>query len=178
MRSDKENITTSPCFANGMRESGTPLAAASLSLNYKIKGWYLGLTGNYYDRIYLSYTTIPRQLDVQSLWAQNSYGGAYTDVDGTSICAIPEQAKGKGGFVLDASIGKQFYFGKNPLSVNLNLSNITNNTSLCTGGYEQSRMNYSVNNGEMSNRTYNFLKNPKKYYAQGFNFMINVNYRF
>lgn len=178
MRSDKENITTSPCFANGMRESGTPLAAASLSLNYKIKGWYLGLTGNYYDRIYLSYTTIPRQLDVQSLWVQNSYGGAYTDVDGTSICAIPEQAKGKGGFVLDASIGKQFYFGKNPLSVNLNLSNITNNTSLCTGGYEQSRMNYSVNNGEMSNRTYNFLKNPKKYYAQGFNFMINVNYRF
>jgi hypothetical protein len=68
--------------------------------------------------------------------------------------------------------------GKNPLSVNLNLSNITNNTSLCTGGYEQSRANYSVNDGEMSSRTYNFLKNPKKYYAQGFNFMLNINYRF
>ena len=37
---------------------------------------------------------------------------------------------------------------------------------------------YSVNDGEMSSRTYNFLKNPKKYYAQGFNFMLNINYRF
>ena len=37
---------------------------------------------------------------------------------------------------------------------------------------------YSVNDGEMSSRTYNFLKNPKKYYSQGFNFMLNINYRF
>jgi hypothetical protein len=29
-----------------------------------------------------------------------------------------------------------------------------------------------------SSRTYNFLRNPKKYYAQGFNFMLNINYRF
>lgn len=178
MLSDNGILKHNVCFADGMRESGTPLTAVSMALNYKIKGWYLGLTGNYYDRIYLSYTPVTRLESVQELWAKNNYGGAYIDNDGTAVYAIPEQAKGNGGFVLDASIGKQFYLGKNPLSVNLNLSNITNNTSLCTGGYEQSRMNYSVNNGEMSNRTYNFLKNPKKYYAQGFNFMINVNYRF
>ena len=178
MLSDVGTLKRTTCFADGMRESGTPLAAASLALNYRVNGWYLGLTGNYYDRIYLSYTPVTRLQSVQELWAANNYGGAFIDVDGTPVYAIPEQAKGNGGFVLDASIGKQFYLGKNPLSVNLNLSNITNNTRLCTGGYEQSRANYSVNDGEMSSRTYNFLKNPKKYYAQGFNFMLNINYRF
>lgn len=178
MLSDNGKLKRTTCFADGMRESGTPLAAASLALNYRVNGWYLGLTGNYYDRIYLSYTPVTRLQSVQELWAANNYGGAFIDVDGTPVYSIPEQAQGNGGFVLDASIGKQFYLGKNPLSVNLNLSNITNNTSLCTGGYEQSRANYSVNDGEMSSRTYNFLKNPKKYYAQGFNFMLNINYRF
>ena len=178
MLSDDGTLKRTECFADGMREGGTPLAAASIALNYRVNGWYLGLTGNYYDRIYLSYSPVTRLKTVQELWAKNNYGGAYIDVDGTSVYAIPEQAKGNGGFVLDASIGKQFYLGKNPLSVNLNLSNITNNTSLCTGGYEQSRANYSVNDGEMSSRTYNFQKNPKKYYAQGFNFMLNINYRF
>ena len=44
------------CHNKGMRQSGTPLAAASIGLNYRIEHWYLGLTGNYYDRIYLSYS--------------------------------------------------------------------------------------------------------------------------
>lgn len=178
MLSDKGELRRTVCFADGMREGGTPLAAASVALNYRVNGWFLGLTGNYYDRIYLSYSPVTRLKSVQDLWAKNNYGGAYIDVDGTPVYAIPEQAKGNGGFVLDASIGRQFRLGKNPLSVNLNLSNITNNRSLCTGGYEQSRANYSVSDGAITNRTYNFLKNPKKYYAQGINFMLNLNYRF
>lgn len=178
MLSDKGELRRTVCFADGMREGGTPLAAASIALNYRVKGWYLGLTGNYYDRIYLSYSPVTRLKSVQDLWANNNYGGAYIDEAGNPVYAVPEQAKGNGGFVLDASIGKQFYLGKNPLSVNLNLCNITNNRNLCTGGYEQSRANYSVRDGAITNRTYNFLKNPKKYYAQGFNFMLNLNYRF
>lgn len=49
-----------------------------------------------------------------------------------------------------------------------------------TGGYEQSRSNYSMrkNGDKGSERLYDFSQNPKKYYAQGFNFMLNVNYRF
>ncbi len=178
MLSDKGELRRTECFADGMREGGTPLAAASIALNYRVKGWYLGLTGNYYDRIYLSYTPVTRLKTVQDLWANNKYGGAYIDEEGNPVYAVPEQAKGNGGFVLDASIGKQFRLGKHPLSVNLNLCNITNNRSLCTGGYEQSRANYSVSNEDLNIRTYNFLKNPKKYYAQGFNFMLNLNYRF
>ncbi|MCF0197143.1 MAG: TonB-dependent receptor [Bacteroidaceae bacterium] len=167
MLSNKGTTETDVCLNKGMRESGTPLAVASLGLNYRVSGWYLNLTGNYYDRIYLSYSPCLRYKSKCTL-----------DNDGNPI--IPDQVKGKGGFMLDASVGKQFYVAHHPLSVNLTLTNILNNRSLCTGGYEQSRSNYSTNEatGSTSERIYRFDKNPKKFYAQGFNFLLNINYRF
>ncbi len=162
---------TDVCYNKGMHESGTPLAAASVGLNYRVKGWYLSLIGNYYDRIYLSYSPNRRYTNAMiNAGLQNN--------DGTFN--VPDQAKGDGGFMLDASIGKQFRVGHNPLSVNLMLTNILNNRGITTGGYEQSRSNYSTNSvtGATSERTYSFSRNPKKYYAQGFNFMLNLNYRF
>ena len=162
---------TDVCYNKGMRESGTPLAAASIGLNYRVKGWYLSLIGNYYDRIYLSYSTNRR-------YVKNMINANLQHNDGTFD--VPDQAKGDGGFMLDASIGKQFRLGHNPLSVNLMLTNILNNRGITTGGYEQSRSDYSTNSvtGATSERKYSFSRNPKKYYAQGFNFMLNLNYRF
>lgn len=161
------------CYNDGMRESGTPLAAASLGLNYRIKHWYFGLTGNYYDRIYLSYSPNRR-------YTVNMKHAKHYDKQ-TDTYDVPEQAKGSGGFMLDASIGRQFHVFNNPLSVNIQLCNLTNRRSITTGGYEQSRSSYSVTKSEGSEdkpRTYNFEKNDKKFYAQGFNFLINVNYKF
>ena len=179
MLSNKGTMQYSRCYMDGVREGGTPLAAASLALNYRIKGWFLNLTGNYYDRIYLSATPVTRLESVYELWQKNNYRDAYIDSNGRYRCDNVQQARGNGGFMLDASIGKQFRVAKRPLSVNLQLCNITNNTGITTGGYEQSRSNYSVGaDGTISGRTYNFEKNPKKFYAQGFNFMLNVNYRF
>ena len=163
-----------------MREGGTPLAAASLGVNYRIKRWFLGLTGNYYDRIYLAYS--PNMRYRSTLMIANGYSKT-SDIKETDI---PEQARGKGGFMLDASIGRQFQVAHHPLSVNLQLCNLTNRRNMTTGGYEQSRSNYSVKeriDGDTQfekdkERSYRFDKNPKKFYAQGFNFMLNVNYRF
>ena len=162
------------CYNKGMRESGTPLAAISLGLSYRIKGWYLDLTGNYYDRIYLSYSPCMRYYETLSK------AGYVNNVNGQDVINVPQQAKGNGGFMLDASIGHQFKVAKRPLSVNLMLTNITNNQKICTGGYEQSRSNYSVDSatGTASDRTYKFSNNPKKFYALGINGMLNVNYRF
>ena len=162
------------CYNKGMRESGTPLAAVSLGLSYRIKGWYLDLTGNYYDRIYLSYSPCMRYYETLS---KADY---VNNVNGQDVINVPEQSKGNGGFMLDASIGHQFKVAKRPLSVNLMLTNITNNQKICTGGYEQSRSDYSVNSatGTASDRTYKFSNNPKKFYALGINGMLNVNYRF
>ena len=162
------------CYNKGMRESGTPLAAISLGLSYRIKGWYLDLTGNYYDRIYLSYSPCMRYYETLSK------AGYVNNVNGQDVINVPKQAKGNGGFMLDASIGHQFKVAKRPLSVNLMLTNITNNQKICTGGYEQSCSDYSVNSatGTASDRTYKFSNNPKKFYALGINGMLNVNYRF
>ena len=167
MLSTKGTTNSDICYNKGMRESGTPLTAASVGLSYRVKGWYIDINGNYYDRIYLSYSPCMRYD-----WTVKK------DNDGTPI--IPDQAKGKGGFMLDASIGHQFRVAKRPLSVNLMITNLTNNRSICTGGYEQSRSDYSTNTttGTQSQRTYSFSNNPKKFYAQGINGMLNINYRF
>ncbi|MBQ8050728.1 MAG: TonB-dependent receptor [Bacteroidaceae bacterium] len=155
------------CFNKDMRESGTPLAAASLGLRYSIKGWWFNLNGNYYDRIYLSYSPNMRY---KGLMSQNA-DGSYTVMD---------QAKSDGGFMLDGSIGKGFRMNHGRyLSINLMVTNITNNRKLCTGGYEQSRnTSYTTREGQDVNRTYNFQRNPKKFYAQGINGMLNLSYRF
>jgi hypothetical protein len=175
MSSTTGEVKQELCHNKGMRASGTPLAAAGIGLNYRIKHWYLGLNGNYYDRIYLSYSTNMRyEKNLQN--AGRYHAGEYD---------VPDQAKGNGGFMLDASIGRQFFVWHHPLSVNLQLCNLTNRRNITTGGYEQSRSNYSVTDTESAGtdatpkpRTYNFEKNAKKFYAQGFNFMLNLNYRF
>ncbi len=150
---------------DGVRESGTPLTATSIGLNYRIKGWYLNLNANYYDRIYLAYSPYQRMGDKKV----SNTGGAYFEYPDY------EQAKGDGGFMLDASIGRSFRIAGHPLNVNLTLTNITNNTGITTGGYEQSR---SDKKADGSLKEYSYKNKPKKYYAQGFNFMLNLNYRF
>ena len=168
-----ENTTV--CHNKNMRESGTPLSVYSLALNYRINRWYLSLIGNYYDRIYLSYSPCLR-------YEENVKSVAEDPVTGNTVNVynVPEQTKGNGGFMLDASIGKQITVAHHPMSINLTLTNILNKRDICTGGYEQSRSNYSTNkNGTQGNeRIYDFRMNPKKFYAQGFNFMLNINYRF
>lgn len=91
------------------------------------------------------------------------------------------QAKGSGGFMLDLSIGRSVRLKKGSLSINLSLTNVLNNRSLVTGGFEQSRSNYSVSTttGDVgSARVYKFNRNPYKFYAYGINGMLNLAYRF
>jgi hypothetical protein len=154
-----------------MRESGTPLTAINFGASYHAGGWYIDLNENYYDRIYLSYSTNLRYKSTLEL------NGA---VDNSNNYVVPGQAKGKGGWMTDLSIGKSIYLKRGSLNINLMVNNLLNNTKLCSGGYEQSRSNYSTNTaaGTTSQRIYDFQRNPKKYYAQGTNFMLNVGYKF
>ena len=187
MLSNKGDMTHDICWNKGMRESGTPLAVVSLGLKYSVKGWYFNLNGNYYDRIYLSYSPNMRYQSTLRDQITNFNDGTmgYIDANGNIHPSetLTAQAKSNGGFMLDGSIGHTFRIAHHPLNVNLTVTNITNNRKFCTGGYEQSRStNYTSkendSNGSQVNRTYNFQKNPKKFYAQGINFMLNLNYRF
>ena len=94
---------------------------------------------------------------------------------------MSEQSKGKGGFMLDGSLGKTLRLKKGKqLSINLSLTNILNNIKICTGGYEQNRTDRSYNetSNTTSDKAYVFSRNPKKYYAWGVNGMLNLVYKF
>ena len=78
--------------------------------------------------------------------------------------------------MLDASIGKSMYLKKGSLSINLMLTNILNNTKICTGGMEQNRRDVDENGDAI--RTYSFLNSPKKFYANGINGMLSITYKF
>ena len=79
--------------------------------------------------------------------------------------------------MLDAGIGKGFYLHRGrSLRFNLMLTNILNNTNIVTGGREQSRTDVDTENKAM--RTYKFQNSPFKYYAQGINGMLMINYSF
>ena len=150
------------CHLKGVREASTPLFAQSLTLSYNNKGWFIDLTGNYYDHIYLSPSVYYRYDEI-----------CEHDNDGNAI--VPDQLEGNGGFMLDASIGKLIRLKKGQLSINLTLTNILNNRDICTGGYEQSRSDLTSSG---NSRGYVFSMNPKKFYAYGTNGMLNFTYRF
>ena len=160
-----------------MREGGTPLSAYSIDLAYHSNGWFIDLIGNYYDRIYLYYTPVSRYYSNLPL-LKDASGNTVMDENGNpmhDISKVPSQAKGKGGFMLDASVGKSIYIGKHQMSINLMLTNILNNRKLVTGGMEQNRQTYD-DSGETI-RTYTFLTNPKKFYVNGINGMLIVTYK-
>lgn len=111
-------------------------------------------------------------------------GGVVFDQYGNIVGSFgAEQEKHDGGWMFDASIGKSLRFkNRSTMSINLQLQNISNNTDLRTGGYEQNRDdNYYTLSSDPKigkQKTYLFSKNPKYYYANAFNFYLNVSYRF
>ena len=87
-------------------------------------------------------------------------------------------------FIIDVSVGKLIYLPKRQsLSINLSVTNITNNTHFKTGGYQQARLPRGVLQGEKDYHnsviTANAWKYPSKYYyAWGVNFFLTVTYKF
>ena len=190
MKSTEGTYHNDIVYNKNMREAGTPLSALNLTLSYNAKGWFIDIMGNYYDRIYLSYSPSYRYGSTL-LNRQKSYENSgieeekvfETTASGEKVLLdqAVEQAKGKGGFMLDLSIGKSIRMKKGQLSVNFSLTNVLNNRTMVTGGFEQSRSNYSVNSttGDVgSTRVYKFNRNPYKFYSYGINGMLNIGYRF
>ena len=156
------------CIINGMREGGTPLTAFSVDLSYHKNYWYIDLIGNYYDNIYLYYAPISRRETELTR----------SIVNGQKIYDRPDQAEGKGGFMLDASIGKTYRLKQGRrIGFNLMLTNILNNINICTGGMEQNRLD-TKQQQERTNNAYRFEQSPRKFYANGTNGMLLMTYYF
>lgn len=119
----------------------------------------------------------------------NMYGGKYKNelgkyqqYDGYTPeqkKLLGTQEKLKGGFLLDASLGKLIYLkGRSQqLNINLSFSNILNNRDMVTGGYQQARL--SRNNKSATKAIETVDKFPNRYYyAWGFNMFLNIGYKF
>lgn len=87
-------------------------------------------------------------------------------------------------FIIDASVGKLIYLkNRQSLSINLSVTNLTNNTHFKTGGYQQARLprqtRQGVSDNENSVISPNAWKFPSKYYyAWGANFFLSLTYKF
>ncbi|MCQ2341247.1 MAG: carboxypeptidase-like regulatory domain-containing protein [Paludibacteraceae bacterium] len=87
-------------------------------------------------------------------------------------------------FLIDMSVGKLIYLPqRQSLSINLSVTNLTNNVHFKTGGYQQARLPRSTRQGvddkENSTINSNIWKFPSKYYyAWGMNFYLTVTYKF
>ena len=191
-------------IADGCRVGSTPLTALSLGIDYNVNGWFLGANVNYYDRVYIGFSPYNRLTNIYqanhkcyiSDGSIDEYGnpgfgvdeatlkdngGILYNTDGSIYKSYSvRQQKCKGGFMVDANIGRYIRMkGGRSLSLNLTVNNLLNNTDMCTGGYEQSRDDLYYDDGVAGEaRTYVFSKNPKLYYANALNAFFNVGFRF
>ena len=87
-------------------------------------------------------------------------------------------------FIFDASVGKLIYLpNRQQLSINLTVSNFTNNTKLKTGGYQQARLARGTQQGQPNTNNSVLMPNAwkfpsKYYYAWGTNFYLSLTYKF
>lgn len=188
-------------FMKNVKVDSTPLTAATVGLSYNINNWYFDLNLNYFDRTYIGASAYRRlgnaaecgvkgfasnisDININTDGYTTAWDYAKIAADGGTTAYVydavtgdvvdgyaPVQEKFKGGFMLDASIGKSIYLkGGQRLSVNIQMQNINNNTNMKTGGYEQNRADRSYD--------YVFSKNNLYYYANGFNAFLNVSLKF
>ena len=144
----------------------TPQTALSLGLAWNHNYWFIDADVEYFDRAYL---------DMNPLY-RTDYAVMGPDYKATpeEIEYMAAQEKFAPAFLLNLSIGKSFYIQrKYQLGFSLNAKNLLNNRSVKTGGYEQTRI---VDNTEGKNRYYRF--DPKYFYMSGFNYMLNLYFRF
>ena len=144
----------------------TPQTAASLGLSYNYNYWFIEADVEYFDRAYLDMNPLYR---------------TYFAVLGPDYKVTPEeieymttQEKFPAAWLVNVSVGKSWYIQrKYQLGFSFNAKNLLNNLNVKTGGYEQTRI---VDNTESKSRYYRF--DPKYFYMSGFNYMLNIYFRF
>ncbi|MGI8952770.1 MAG: TonB-dependent receptor [Chitinophagaceae bacterium] len=155
-------------YSNNYRVPSTPQQAYSSGVSYRSpKYWFINLTVNYFDDMWLSFNPLRRTTEaVQGLDEKSQL---YHD--------ITDQQKLDANYTLDFFGGyswrlpKSFKFKKTVFLVfNAGINNLLNNTNIISGGYEQLRFDFT-------NKDVNKFP-PKYYYALGLNYFISATIRF
>lgn len=147
------------------RVESTPQLATNIGLSYRSRNnIYASLDFNYYDHMYLSMSPLYRTDAVLTR-------GMTAD----EISALRSQEQFDAAFVMNASIGKNWYINrKYTLGFSLSVDNLLNDQDIKTGGYEQIRLR---KNKEASTMTYEPF-DSKYFYMFGTNYYLNVYFRF
>jgi hypothetical protein len=134
------------------RQSGTPQTALALGVEYNSsRFWWAGITGSYYDNIWLDFNPVTRTKDESGYYPYWDY-----------------QQKADPGFLVDIFVGKSWRLDDLYITLSANMSNVLNNRNMVTGGYEQYRFDPARPE----------LFQPRIYYANGFNYFINLSIRY
>ncbi|MCQ2346665.1 MAG: carboxypeptidase-like regulatory domain-containing protein [Paludibacteraceae bacterium] len=205
--------TRDSVMIKGLRVATGPQVNASLKLSFfHPKMWFADVTVSYFDHNFLDFAPSRRMKGLYT--GQRADGtvvnGSYLtanaiEMDGNNQPVCDEYGTPKlvypynlmsdqeslsatnplNRFIIDASIGKLIYLpNRQSLSINLNVTNLTNNTHFKTGGYQQARLPRATKQGETDKTansviTANAWKFPSKYYyAWGTNFYLTITYKF
>ncbi|CAN5298923.1 carboxypeptidase-like regulatory domain-containing protein [soil metagenome] len=156
-------------YSKNMFVANGPQFANNLGLSYRSpKFWFASIYLNYFDRIYVDFNRLRRTDEAVDL----------VDPSSDLWSKILQQQELKGQFTLDLFGGTSFRLNKwitklertTDLIINVGVNNILNNKKFITGGYEQTRLDYSGNNVERFP--------PNYFYAFGTNFFVNVTLKF
>jgi hypothetical protein len=154
-----------------------------------VNGWF----GDSYANAIETTDNLP--LDVTMDAAGNAtYNNAVLDANGVPVLKYPYNlmtmqeslaaTNTLNRFLVDVSVGKLIYLpNRQSVSINLSITNLTNNNHFKTGGYQQARLPRAVRQGQLDYQnsviTANAWKYPSKYYyAWGTNFFLSVTYKF
>lgn len=166
---DASVLSSETVYSQNYRIPSTPQEAYSLGVTYRSsKFWFISLTGNYFDEMWLDYNPLRRTY------------AATEGIDPKSETwkNILAQQQLPAQFTLDLFAGyslklpRQYNIRNKPsyLVIYAGVNNLLNNQDIITGGYEQLRFDYE-------SRDIN--KFPAKYYyAYGLNYYLSVALRF
>lgn len=147
---------------------GTPQQAYSLGLNWAApKMWFFEINANYFRDGYVDLAPTRHEAELMDgLWkfATSSEGVI------EKMKEIAHQDKLKNAFVMNLSIGKLIYTHFGAVNINLSVNNLLNNRNIQTGGFQESKFDYT---------NYTTTRFPNRYwYAQGIRVFVNLGIRF
>lgn len=153
-------------YARNFFVPGTPQSAYALVLRYNSpKYWFLNVSANLFDRMYLDFN-----MDRRTLEAVSYEDGTYVEPGSALWNEIIHQERVPTAFTLDVFGGKSWRLPSgNYIYLTVGINNILNNQNFITGGFEQLRFDYETKN---VNRF-----PPRYFYAYGANYFANISYR-
>ncbi|MEG1585657.1 MAG: TonB-dependent receptor [Bacteroidales bacterium] len=164
--------TTQTVYLKNFYVGGTPQQAFNIGVDWSApKMWFFDINLSWFDKAYVDLSPLRRTQEAVNFPLEGNTQTEIMHYFDEKAAEITHQQKLKGGFILNASVGKLIYLTRSSsLNINVSLSNILNKKNLQTGGYEQGRFDFT---------NFNVNKYPNKYYyAQGFNVFVNVGFKF